>query len=120
MRAITAVDRAAGVGGLSLTELPYPHAAENDGIVQVHAAGFTALVRPGGTLVTIPAPPTIHPTGGRAVFFVVEPDRDQLIQLAARLREGRLVPVVATVRPLAEAPEAFTERGRTILTGIAQ
>jgi NADPH:quinone reductase-like Zn-dependent oxidoreductase len=41
MRAITAVDRAAGVGGLSLTELPYPHAAENDVIVQVHAAGFT-------------------------------------------------------------------------------
>ena len=41
MRAITVRDREAGVGGLSLTELPYPHAAENDVIVQVHAAGFT-------------------------------------------------------------------------------
>ena len=41
MQAITARDRDAGVGGLTLTELPYPHAAENDVIVRVHAAGFT-------------------------------------------------------------------------------
>ena len=41
MRAITVQDREAGIVGLTLTELPYPHAAENDVIVQVHAAGFT-------------------------------------------------------------------------------
>ncbi len=41
MQAITVRDRAAGVGGLSLADLPYPHAAENDVIVRVHAAGFT-------------------------------------------------------------------------------
>ena len=41
MRAIIARDRAAGIGGLSLDEVPYPHAAENDVIVEVHAAGFT-------------------------------------------------------------------------------
>ena len=41
MQAITARDRDAGVGGLTLTDLPYPHAAENDVIVGVHAAGFT-------------------------------------------------------------------------------
>ncbi|MEZ0075463.1 NADP-dependent oxidoreductase [Planotetraspora sp. GP83] len=41
MQAITVRDRAAGVAGLSLTEEPYPHAAENDVIVRVHAAGFT-------------------------------------------------------------------------------
>src|SRR5215510_826247 len=41
MQAITVRDRDAGVGGLSLTEIPYPHAAENDVIVRVHAAGFT-------------------------------------------------------------------------------
>lgn len=40
MRAITVRDREADDHGLSLTELPYPHAAENDVIVQVHAAGF--------------------------------------------------------------------------------
>ncbi|MFI7612485.1 NADP-dependent oxidoreductase [Nonomuraea terrae] len=42
MRAVAARDRAAGIDGLSLTEMPYPHAAENDVIVRVHAAGFIA------------------------------------------------------------------------------
>ena len=41
MQAIVARDREAGFRGLSLIEMPYPHAAENDVIVQVHAAGFT-------------------------------------------------------------------------------
>jgi NADPH:quinone reductase-like Zn-dependent oxidoreductase len=41
MQAITVRDRAAGVGGLSLTESPYPYAAGGDVIVRVHAAGFT-------------------------------------------------------------------------------
>ena len=41
MRAITVRDRGAGVSGLSLTDMPYPQAAENDVIVRVHAAGFT-------------------------------------------------------------------------------
>ena len=40
MRAITVRDREADGYGLSLAELPYPRAAENDVIVQVHAAGF--------------------------------------------------------------------------------
>jgi NADPH:quinone reductase-like Zn-dependent oxidoreductase len=78
----------------------------------------TALVRPGGTLVTIADPPTIHPRDGRAIFFVVEPNREQSTQLAARLRDGRLTPLVTTVRDLAAAPGAFTERtrGRIIIT----
>src|ERR1700754_4692219 len=41
MRAITARDRDAGIDGLTLTDMPYPRAALNDVIVQVHAAGFT-------------------------------------------------------------------------------
>ena len=41
MKAVVARDRAAGVDGLALGEMPYPHAAENDVIVRVHAAGFT-------------------------------------------------------------------------------
>src|ERR1700740_385606 len=41
MRAIIARDRAAGIDGLSLAPVAYPHAAENDVIVRVHAAGFT-------------------------------------------------------------------------------
>ncbi|MFF8573763.1 NADP-dependent oxidoreductase [Streptomyces sp. NPDC015408] len=73
----------------------------------------TALVRAGGTLVTIAEPPTVHPRDGRAVFFVVEPDRARLADLAQRLRDGRLKPIVGAVRPLAEAVSAFAPDKRT-------
>ncbi|RDI63069.1 NADP-dependent oxidoreductase [Nocardia pseudobrasiliensis] len=42
MKAITVKDQAAGLDGLTLTDHPYPHAAENDVIVRVCAAGFTS------------------------------------------------------------------------------
>jgi NADPH:quinone reductase-like Zn-dependent oxidoreductase len=78
-----------------------------------------ALVRAGGTLVTIATVPTVKPRDGRAVFFVVEPDRSALAELAQRLRDGRLKPIVGAVRPLAEAPSAFglgrRTRGKTII-----
>ena len=72
----------------------------------------TALLRPGGTLVTVADPPTVQPPNGHAIFFVVEPHREQSAQLAARLRDGRLTPLVTAVRDLAAAPAAFTERTR--------
>jgi len=40
----------------------------------------TALVRAGGTLVTIAQPPTQQPRDGRAVFFIAEPDRTVSLQ----------------------------------------
>ena len=36
------------------------------------------LVRPGGALITIAEPPQVQPEHGRAIFFVVEPDRASL------------------------------------------
>jgi NADPH:quinone reductase-like Zn-dependent oxidoreductase len=66
-----------------------------------------ALVRAGGTLVTIAEPPTIQPENARAIFFVVEADRSQLAELAERLRDRRLASNVGAVRALAEAPAAF-------------
>ncbi|MFD3519896.1 NADP-dependent oxidoreductase [Streptomyces sp. NPDC058653] len=78
-----------------------------------------ALVRAGGTLVTIAEPVTVRPADGRAVFFVVTADRAQLVELAARLRDGRLKPVIGSVRPLAETADAFAPRkrvhGKTII-----
>ncbi|HET7742123.1 MAG TPA: NADP-dependent oxidoreductase [Mycobacterium sp.] len=71
------------------------------------------LVRAGGTLVTIAAPPEVRPRDGRAVFFVVEPDRARLADLIARVRDGRLNPVVGAVRPLTEAAAAFAPDKRT-------
>ncbi|MEV0714078.1 NADP-dependent oxidoreductase [Asanoa sp. NPDC050611] len=73
----------------------------------------TDLVRPGGTLVSIAAPPKVQPKHGRAVFFVVEPDRVRLSDLAERVRSRRLNPVVGAVRPLCEAPSAFARDRRT-------
>ncbi len=71
------------------------------------------LVRPGGTLVSIAAPPTVWPDHGSAVFFVVEPDRDRLADLAQRVRDGRLSLAVGSVVPLTEAPAAFAPERRT-------
>ena len=83
----------------------------------------TVLVRAGGTLVTTIEPPTIQPENGRAIFFVVEADRSQLVELAERLRDGRLTSNVGAVRPLAEAPAAFGPNaphasGKTIIQVI--
>lgn len=72
-----------------------------------------ALVRAGGTLVTIVEMPRVKPMDGRAIFFVVESDRAQLAELAQRLRDGRIKPIVGAVRPLAEAPSAFAPDRRT-------
>ena len=77
-------------------------------------------MRPGGTLVTIAMPPTVQPKEGRAVFFVVEPDRAQLADLAQRLRDGRLKPIVGAVRPLAETADAFARHRRTAGKTIIQ
>ncbi|WP_086843657.1 NADP-dependent oxidoreductase [Amycolatopsis kentuckyensis] len=101
----------------------WAHAAEVDVVLDVFGGEVlersAAVVRPGGTLVTIAAPPTARPKDGRAVFFVVEPDRARLTDLARRLRAGRLRPLVGDVVPLAEAPAAFGSRhhspGRTIV-----
>jgi len=71
------------------------------------------LVRAGGTLVTIARVPTVKPRDGRAIFFVVEADRSRLADLALRLRDGRLKPIVGAVRPLEEAPAAFGPDRRT-------
>lgn len=78
-----------------------------------------ALVRPGGTLVTIAQPPTVRPKDGQALFFVVEPDRARLADLAQRVRDGRLGVRVGEVRPLSEAAAAFAPgrhvAGKTII-----
>jgi NADPH:quinone reductase-like Zn-dependent oxidoreductase len=72
-----------------------------------------ALMRAGGTLVTTVRVPTVQPKDGRALFFVVEADRSRLADLAQRLRDGRLKPIVGAVRSLAEAPAAFAPERRT-------
>ena len=66
-----------------------------------------AAVRAGGTLVTIAGPPAAQPRDGRAIFFVVEPDRARLVDILQRVRVGRLRTIVGQVVSLADAPAAF-------------
>lgn len=82
-----------------------------------------ALLKPGGTLVTIKA--AAQPPAERdditTVVFVQESSRAQLTELARLVDDGHLRPQVGKVYPLAQAAEAFTAKaaggiaGRVIL-----
>jgi NADPH:quinone reductase-like Zn-dependent oxidoreductase len=43
----------------------------------------------------------------RSVFFVVVPDRAELVALARQIEAGMLRPIVGRVEPLAKGREAF-------------
>jgi NADPH:quinone reductase-like Zn-dependent oxidoreductase len=69
--------------------------------------------------VTTTAPPEAQPPGGKAIFFIVEANRDQLNELARRVRKGRLRTIIGKVAPLDEAVAAFNPSkrvtGKTII-----
>ncbi|GAB2933774.1 NADP-dependent oxidoreductase [Nonomuraea fastidiosa] len=79
-----------------------------------------ALVRPGGTLVSVTGPPEVRPSGGLAIDFVVVPDPVRLGGIAQRVRDGRLRPLIGTVATLDDAPSALDPaervRGKTIIS----
>jgi NADPH:quinone reductase-like Zn-dependent oxidoreductase len=69
--------------------------------------------------VTVTGPTEARPSGGRAIDFVVIPDRAQLSELVQRLRDGRLRTNIGKVAALDDGVAAFnpTERirGKTII-----
>jgi NADPH:quinone reductase-like Zn-dependent oxidoreductase len=74
------------------------------------------VLRPGGVLVTIASSEEADPPhkraaefGVRGVFFIVRPDRGQLIEIARVIDGGEVRPVVGSVFPLSRAREAFGE-----------
>jgi NADPH:quinone reductase-like Zn-dependent oxidoreductase len=72
-----------------------------------------SVLRQDGLLITIVRPPSPTWANGRearGVFFIVEPRRDQLIELGRLIDTGTLRPMVEAVLPLAQAREAY-ERG---------
>lgn len=78
-----------------------------------------ALIRAGGTLVTIAGPAEAKPEGGLAIDFVLVPDRAQLGEIIQRVRDGRLRTNIGNVTSLDDAVTAFNpiERisGKTII-----
>jgi NADPH:quinone reductase-like Zn-dependent oxidoreductase len=86
------------------------------GAIQKRSA---ALIRAGGTLVSIVGPAEAKPADGRAIDFVVEADRAQLSEIVERVRDGRLQTNIGTVASLDDAVAALnpTERlkGKTII-----
>jgi NADPH:quinone reductase-like Zn-dependent oxidoreductase len=79
----------------------------------------SALVRPGGRLVSVAEEP--EATGADAVYFVVEPSRDQLVRIARLVDDGVIRPLIDSVYPLSDARAAFErtlargKRGKVVL-----
>jgi NADPH:quinone reductase-like Zn-dependent oxidoreductase len=86
-----------------------------------------AVLKPGGRMITITAD-SEYTTDDRVkqAFFIVEPNREQLIQIGSRLETGDLHPVVDAVLPLSQASAAYTGeveqrrgRGKLVVTVVA-
>ncbi|SEJ79528.1 NADPH:quinone reductase [Dyadobacter sp. SG02] len=73
------------------------------------------VIRPGGSLVTIAGPTDAKPVDGRTVDFIVEANRGQLIELAERVRDGRLKTNIGNIAAFDDAVAAFAPNVR--LTG---
>ena len=78
-----------------------------------------ALIRPGGTLVSITGPVEARPTDGLAVDFVVEADRAQLVEIVQRIRDGRLRTNIGNIGEFDDALNALNpasrRNGKTII-----
>jgi NADPH:quinone reductase-like Zn-dependent oxidoreductase len=81
-----------------------------------------AIVKPGGALVSVMAPPQTDRDDIRTVHFVRDPNGAQLRHITRLVDEGRLRPQVSAVYPLADAREAFMAKstqhipGKVVLT----
>jgi NADPH:quinone reductase-like Zn-dependent oxidoreductase len=79
-----------------------------------------AVLRPGGRLVSVAAEPPRR-RGMKSIYFVVEPNREQLVELARLADKGDLRPAIDEVFPLVNARRAFERslddqrRGKIVL-----
>ena len=74
------------------------------------------VVKPGGVLISVVSPqPSFEEAkthNVRPVWFVVEPNREQLIQIGALIDAGKIRPIIDTVLPLAQARQAYEQGAR--------
>src|SRR5712691_8832656 len=83
------------------------------------------VVKPGGVLVSVvsprPASDVANGHDARFAWFVVEPNREQLIQIGTLIDAGHIRPIVETALPLSEARRAYKQaakghtRGKIVL-----
>ncbi|MFB7287352.1 NADP-dependent oxidoreductase [Actinacidiphila glaucinigra] len=73
-----------------------------------------ALIRAGGTLVSIVGPVEARPADGLAVDFVVEADRAELGEIVQRVRDGRLRTNIGDVASLDDAISALNPTTRRL------
>lgn len=83
------------------------------------------VIKPGGVLVSVVSPPPPAAVAKehdvRFAWFVVEPNREQLLKIGALIEAGQLHPVIDTVFPLAQARQAYEQaakghtRGKIVL-----
>jgi NADPH:quinone reductase-like Zn-dependent oxidoreductase len=69
-----------------------------------------SVLRPGGVLVSVAAPPDPDEAAkhrARGMYFVVEPDRGQLETIKELVDSGRITPIVDRVVPLADTRAAY-------------
>jgi NADPH:quinone reductase-like Zn-dependent oxidoreductase len=72
------------------------------------------VLNDGGVLISLAGPPTVTLPEGRnlsARFFIVEPERPQLVELARLVDDGRLRVEVAEVFPLEDFAAAYEFAG---------
>jgi NADPH:quinone reductase-like Zn-dependent oxidoreductase len=81
------------------------------------------VLKPGGRLVTIAASgEQTADERARSAFFIVEPSRSQLEEIAWLINSGAICPIVGSVFPLAEARQAYQHKpvhGKTVLQVVA-
>jgi NADPH:quinone reductase-like Zn-dependent oxidoreductase len=81
-----------------------------------------AIVKPGGALVSVMAPPQTDRDDIHTVHFVRDPSGAQLRDITRLVDQGKLRPQVGAVYPLADAREAFMAKstqhipGKVVLT----
>jgi len=80
------------------------------------------MLRPGGSIVSVVEPPNAEGADVNSSFFVVEPNREQLSELARRTDIEHFRPVVGNVGALPEGPRLWAEKiaggvpGKVVLT----
>jgi NADPH:quinone reductase-like Zn-dependent oxidoreductase len=80
-------------------------------------ARSVGIVKSGGALITVVAPPPADREDIRMVHFVRDPSRAQLVKLAELVDSGRVRPQVGAVYPLAQAQTAFATKANHGVTG---